>query len=91
MYAREAAVGWGTFAAFFASALMFGLASGNLTLRVMSFLVGLGGGVACGVFAALATHLALGPAVYEPIAGADSAWGLAEYEDAGGEPPGRER
>ena len=91
MYAREAAVGWGTFAAFFASALLLGAASGSMTLRVMSFLAGLGGGVACGVFAALATHLALGPAVYEPIAGADPAWGLAEYEDAGGEPPGRGR
>lgn len=89
MHLREVAAGGGAFAAFFAGAVAIGLSSGSATVRVASFVVGLSGGGACGVFAALAAHLAIGPAKYEPIAGADSAWGLTEFEDAGGEAPER--
>lgn len=84
---REAVVGGSTFLAFFAGAVAVGSSLGVPALRVYSFLFGLGGGGACAVFAALAAHLAGSPAAYEPIEGGGSAWGLAEFEDAGGEPP----
>jgi hypothetical protein len=83
----EAVVGASIFVAFFLGAQLLGAASGNIALRGALLLVGLGGGGAMGVFAGLATHLARGPARYEPLTGARSAWGLTEYNDAGDEPP----
>jgi hypothetical protein len=84
---RELVVGVSTFAAFTAGAIALGQQSPSLTVRAVSILAGLAGGTAVGIFAALAVHLARGPAAYAPIEGADSAWGVAEYEDAGDSPP----
>lgn len=87
-HAREVVVGGGTFAAFLAAAATFGATSGIPGLREYSVLFGIGGGGACGVFAALATHLAREPAAhYEPIAGDDGAWGMMEYDDRTKLPP----
>ncbi|HUR68758.1 MAG TPA: hypothetical protein VM370_05885 [Candidatus Thermoplasmatota archaeon] len=87
--ARETIVGGVVFASFLALAVALGVRSGNAALRVFAVLAGLWGGSAMGVFAGLATHLAIGPARYEPIEGEASAWGLTEFEDAGQQPPRR--
>ena len=78
---REAVVGISTGAAFLLCAIVLGQQSPSTAVRAFSVLAGLGGGGAMGVFAALAAHLARGPAKYEPIEGTGSAWGLAEWED----------
>lgn len=82
--AREVVVGLSTFGAFFTGAVAWGLQSASATVQAFSFLAGLGGGGAMGVFAGLATHLARGPAAYAPVQGDDSAWGWAEYEERQG-------
>lgn len=84
---REAVVGWGSFAVFFATAVAVGAQSNSMTIRAFSFLVGIGAGGAMGVMLALATHLAGRAAEYEPIPGEDGAWGVAEFEDRAGKPP----
>lgn len=81
-------MGGGTFMAVLIGAASFGATSGVPGLREYSVLFGIGGGSACGVFAALATHLARDPkAHYEPIEGEGGAWGMMEFDDRTKVPP----
>lgn len=87
-HARELIVGAATGVGFLAMAATFGATSGVPGLREYSVLFGIGGGGACGVFAALATHLARDPrAHYEPIDDDAGAWGMMEYDERTKLPP----